>query len=72
MFKRIFLLGLAASALGLCARSFFVWSNCGYDCPIFPATFPFRMTATFGGIIGAILSLALVAMALATLLKKGQ
>ena len=72
MFKRIALLGLAASALSLCTRSFFVWNNCGYDCPVFPATFPFQLTATFGGIIGAILSLALVVMALAALLEKGR
>lgn len=70
--KRIVLLVLALSALGLLARSFYVWNNCGYDCPIFPASFPVQLTSTFGGILSLILLLALIAMAMSTLLEKGE
>lgn len=70
--KRIVLLVLALSALGLLARSFYVWNNCGYDCQIFPTYFPVQLTSTFGGILSFILLLALIAIAMSTLQEKGE
>ncbi|HJR73058.1 MAG TPA: hypothetical protein VJ806_05400 [Luteimonas sp.] len=70
--KRTILLVLALSALGLLARSFYVWNNCGYDCQIFPAFFPIQLTSTFGGLLGLILLLALAAIAMSALLEKGE
>lgn len=70
--KRIVLLVLTLSAFGLLARSFYVWNHCGYDCPILPNSFPIQLTSTFGGILGLILLVVLIAIAMSASLEKGE
>ena len=53
----------------LAGRGFWVWTHCGYDCAAIPLL---GWSATFAGVIGAVLLVCGMGMLLSALLARGK